>query len=263
VRRQVIAARRLSPTQLSQLQHDSIARPKRPSTRKCDAIMGNERRAPIQESSLWLAYFSRRYAVLFYGLLLMLVVLPAAPTIGLPDGAIKVLLAGCLVAAVMPNGTKTMRRLMVIGVAALIAVRFAADYRQIPVASGWIVLLWGMIGLLAAAGALRFAVASPIVDAEVVYAVLNTYLLAGLFFGQIYWSLEQAWPGTITGPTPLTSAASVYYSFVTLATLGYGDFLPRTDMARGIATLEVIGGQLFLAVLVARLIGAFESAKPQ
>src|SRR4029453_5872531 len=54
---------------------------------------------------------------------------------------------------------------------------------------------------------------------------------------------------------------AVYYSFVTLATLGYGDYLPRTDLARGLAQFEVIGGQLFLAVMVARLIGLFAPSK--
>jgi hypothetical protein len=63
------------------------------------------------------------------------------------------------------------------------------------------------------------------------------------------------------GPDPITELSRVYYSFVTLATLGYGDFLPRTDIARGVATFEVIGGQLFLAVMVARLIGAFGSGE--
>ena len=66
-------------------------------------------------------------------------------------------------------------------------------------------------------------------------------------------------PGSLVGPDPVTEARRVYYSFVTLATLGYGDYLPRTDIARGVATFEVIGGQLFLAVMVARLIGAFGS----
>ena len=96
-------------------------------------------------------------------------------------------------------------------------------------------------------------------NSEIVYAALSTYLLAGLFLGQIYWSIEQAWPGSLSGPDPVTDTIMVYYSFVTLATLGYGDYLPRTDLVRGIATFEVIGGQLFLAVMVARLIGAFGS----
>ena len=85
-------------------------------------------------------------------------------------------------------------------------------------------------------------------------------MLAGLFFGQIYFSVETIRPGSIVGPDPVTEITSVYYSFVTLATLGYGDYLPRTDIARGLAMFEVIGGQLFLAVLVARLISAFGPA---
>ena len=48
----------------------------------------------------------------------------------------------------------------------------------------------------------------------------------------------------------------MYYSFVTLATLGYGDIVPRSEMARGVAVLEAIGGQLYVAVLVAKLVGA-------
>jgi hypothetical protein len=42
-----------------------------------------------------------------------------------------------------------------------------------------------------------------------------------------------------------------------LATLGYGDIVPRTDVARGFAIVEGVGGQLFLAVLVARLVSLY------
>jgi len=49
---------------------------------------------------------------------------------------------------------------------------------------------------------------------------------------------------------------SVYFSFVTLATLGYGDIVPLTPTARGLAVSEAIVGQLYLAVLVARLVGS-------
>jgi voltage-gated potassium channel Kch len=43
---------------------------------------------------------------------------------------------------------------------------------------------------------------------------------------------------------------------VTLATLGYGDVVPRTEVARGLAVLEAVGGQLCIAVTIARLVGA-------
>ena len=47
----------------------------------------------------------------------------------------------------------------------------------------------------------------------------------------------------------------IYFSFVTLATLGYGDITPITPIARGLAVFEAIVGQFYLAVLVARLVG--------
>ena len=49
----------------------------------------------------------------------------------------------------------------------------------------------------------------------------------------------------------------MYFSFVTLASLGYGDILPLSDPARGLAIVEVVGGQLYLAVMVARLVSAW------
>jgi hypothetical protein len=119
-------------------------------------------------------------------------------------------------------------------------------------------LLVGATGLARSSRArLRFTVTARTVDSETLYAALSTYLLAGIFFGQIYWAIEGFRPGSIVGPDPLSELVAVYYSFVTVATLGYGDFLPRTDIARGVAQFEVIGGQLFLAVMVARLIGLF------
>ncbi|MFL6735390.1 MAG: potassium channel family protein [Sphingomicrobium sp.] len=172
----------------------------------------------------------------------------------------KSFLGACLLAAVVPNATQRTRGVFVAAILLLVGVRFASEYSDIGIAPAWIAGFYGLVGLLAAVGAMRFAVGAKSVNSETIYAALSTYLLAGLFFGQIYWSIEQQWPGSLSGPDPVTDATTVYYSFVTLATLGYGDFLPRSDLARGVATFEVIGGQLFLAVMVARLIGAFGGA---
>ena len=46
-----------------------------------------------------------------------------------------------------------------------------------------------------------------------------------------------------------------YYSFVTLTTLGYGDIIPVSPHARALSSLEAVVGQLFIAVLIARLVG--------
>lgn len=218
-------------------------------------------RRSIRDTAFWHAYDRSRYAILFYALLLTLLIMPVVTTAGLPQISIKLLLAACLFAAVMPNATRRTRHILLAAIAALVAARFASDYGYVPVNSGWVLALGGAVGLLCAASALRFTVTARTVNSETLYAALSTYLLAGTFFGQIYWSIEMFHPGSLVGPDPLSELSAVYYSFVTLATLGYGDFLPRTDIARGVATFEVIGGQLFLAVMVARLIGAFGPGK--
>ena len=224
-------------------------------------MTGSDLRRPRRENAFWQFYDRRRYAILFYALLLTLLVLPAAAALGLPAILIKLLVGGTLLAAVMPNASRHLRLSAAAVILALIFAREASESGYLPVSPALILILVGVLGLAAAAGALRFTITSAEVSGETVYAALSTYLLAGLFFGQIYWSIEQLSPGSLVGPDPISEGTAVYYSFVTLATLGYGDFLPRSDVTRGIATFEVIGGQLYLAVLVARLIGAFGAAR--
>lgn len=216
---------------------------------------------PIKESAFWQAYNRRRYAVLFYSLLLSLVALPAASMLGLPQILAKLLVATCLLVAVMPNVPKRQQSLLLAIILLLIGLRFVAEPDHVPINFGPVLALYGLTGLIAAAATLKFVVQSPTVDGETVYAALSTYLLAGLFFGVVYSAIEFMQPDSFSGPDPFTEATAVYYSFVTLATLGYGDFLPRSELARGVATFEVIGGQLFLAVMVARLVGLFAESK--
>jgi hypothetical protein len=219
--------------------------------------MATKRVSHIRESAFWRTYQASRYAILFYVLLLTLVAMPIATTIGLPSLSVKLLIGASLCSAVMPNATKRTRVAFLLAILLLILARIVSESDAVPVNAALLVALVGFVGLLAAAKSLEFAVSSETVNSETIYAALGTYLLAGIFFGQIYWAAERLSPGSLVGPDPTTEATALYYSFVTLATLGYGDYLPRNDIVRGLAVLEVIGGQLFLAVMVARLIGMF------
>jgi len=100
-----------------------------------------------------------------------------------------------------------------------------------------------------------------------VCASLCVYLLLGLVWALFYSvsaALEPASFKYTVDPTqePLLlrvfrgdSPAVLYFSFVTLTTLGYGDIVPTTPISRMLASIEAIVGQLYLAVLVARLVG--------
>ena len=70
--------------------------------------------------------------------------------------------------------------------------------------------------------------------------------------------MEGFQPGSFSGLGQQGHALSwrfLYFSFVTLTTLGYGDITPVHPLARSMATIEALTGQLYIAVLVARLIG--------
>lgn len=203
------------------------------------------------------AYLRRRYVILFYTLLLTMVAAPVLAAFELKGSLIEFFLAANLLAAVIPVSEGRGRYVLLTVVTVAWLVRLPTAWFDHPVLSTMTLGTWTLIGLFAAAAALRFAMRATLVDAEHLYAALSAYLLAGIFFGQFYWVLHQIRSDTFTVTGDFSRASAVYFSFVTLATLGYGDIVPRTDVARGLAIVEGVGGQLFLAVLVARLVSLY------
>ncbi len=200
-----------------------------------------------------------RYSILFYSLLLTLVAVPILNIFHSGGILLDSMLGANLIAAVMPANAGRSRSILLI---AMLMVWFARplalwlNHRTLSVITFGI---WTLIGLFAAAIALLYAFRARTVDAEHVYAALSAYLLAGLYFGLLYWVLEQLRPDMFTMSGDFSRFAAIYFSFVTLATLGYGDIVPRSDVARSLAVVEAVGGQLFLAVLVARLVSLYST----
>jgi hypothetical protein len=118
---------------------------------------------------------------------------------------------------------------------------------------------WLVAIILAIAATAREAFRAESVDAEHVFAALDAYLLAGVFFGVGYTLLDQTWPASFGAASEgdLSTMRGIYFSFVTLATLGYGDIVPNSDIARGVVILEAVIGQFYLAVVVARLVSLY------
>ena len=204
----------------------------------------------------------RRYTVLFYSLLFTLVAGPVSAALRFGGGLIDLFLAANLLMAVIPVAKGRTRSLLIGGVAVLLTARLATAWLVHPALSAVALGMWTVVALGAAAAALRFAMQSRAFNAEHLYAALSAYLLAGVFLGLLYWVLQQVWPSTfVTATGEFSRTSAVYFSFVTLATLGYGDIVPRSDLARGLAVVEGIGGQLFLAVLVARLVSSYVREK--
>ena len=95
------------------------------------------------------------------------------------------------------------------------------------------------------------------ITADMIIGAICVYFLIGLMWAIGYNLMEMFEPGTFQvphGAEPDISHFS-YYSFVTLTTLGYGDITPISNAARSLSVLEAAMGQLYLAVLIARLVG--------
>ena len=95
------------------------------------------------------------------------------------------------------------------------------------------------------------------ITSDVIMAAICGYFLIGLLWSSVYLLLVALVPESFQFSRAPGSGGGdfTYYSFVTLTTLGYGDITPVTSPARSLSLLEAVTGQLYLAVLVARLVG--------
>lgn len=213
-------------------------------------------------SRWWRIYLRHRYAVLFYSLLLTLVGEPIAKAIGLTGNLLQVLVSLNLLAAAVPLESRKGRWVLPAILLAAVLTRVGSvqiGHAGLSTAS---LVLWTLIALYAVFGALRFVLRSSTITPEHLYAALSAYLLAGVFLGVLYWSLDGVWPSSIivTGQgasNPFRLAEGIYFSFITLATVGYGDMVPGNDVVRGLAIVEAIAGQFYLAVMIARLMSLY------
>ncbi|HEY8159103.1 MAG TPA: ion channel [Methylobacter sp.] len=129
-----------------------------------------------------------------------------------------------------------------------------------------------VIELCITAAVLLFSVSSAViaaqhvfvgtqVDRNLLFGAMCVYLLMGLIWAILYGLIFQFLPGSFNGIEGIDGKAPMdtllYYSFVTLASLGYGDITPVAPLARTLAYLEAIGGQLYIAIMLAGLVGLF------
>jgi hypothetical protein len=107
------------------------------------------------------------------------------------------------------------------------------------------------------------------VNLKVILGSVLGYLLLGLLFSIFVTYIMVQDPGAFNisqagGQEPVTRLSeSIYFTFVSLATLGYGDILPLKPYSRSLAIFITISGQLYIAIIIAMLVGKFagEGAK--
>jgi len=131
---------------------------------------------------------------------------------------------------------------------------------------GSLLLLLAFLILATFASIKQIAVAN-VISANRIVGAICVYLLLGVIWSVLYALLEFALPGSFAGIAAQGGSSWtpdwIYYSFVTLTTVGYGDMLPLTYSARALSYMETIFGQFYIAVLVAGLVSAYLASKQE
>ena len=99
------------------------------------------------------------------------------------------------------------------------------------------------------------------VDVNGIIGAVCIYLMIGVLWSLFYVFVNLIIPGSFS--VPITGSAFdqqhkvIYFSFVTLTSLGYGDFTPVSATARALAAIEVMLGQFYMTILVAGLVAVY------
>lgn len=103
---------------------------------------------------------------------------------------------------------------------------------------------------------LRYVLTQRRVNSNVIFAAVSVYLLMGIVFATVFTWVAYVDPAAFEPAQDVKTGDSAlfYYSFVTLTTLGFGDISPVTEGARALTVIEALLGQVYLVVLIARLV---------
>ena len=133
---------------------------------------------------------------------------------------------------------------------------FAHRYLLVAAISFGIILYFYIVVLL-----VKKLLSYQVVTADLIYCAISTYFLIGVMWSGIYMVLEGICPGSFSG---ISEAGDLlYFSFVTLTTVGFGDISPQTIISKRLVIFEAATGCIYLAVIIAMIVGRYMSMEAE
>jgi voltage-gated potassium channel len=204
---------------------------------------------------LWLWLYNRRFDFLLATLLAFLLIGPYIEYDIGPFNVPHVLIAAVNVAAVgAARGTR--RHLKISMTLVFLSFTFSAiPYFHAPEIS---ILIDVALITYTAANILRYVLHVPAVTRNVLVAAICVYLQIGLIFARLYFFCDRVLGHAMfdhNGEPIRAMPEFVYFSYTTLTTTGFGDIHPSPGISRSMSVIEAIFGQMFMVVLIGRLVG--------
>ena len=220
-------------------------------------LFGNELRLP----------YPRAYQLLFVALLGLLLVYPVIAELGLVLGLTELFVGLVLMTAALAGsstGAQFRNTMLIAGVGLLLGFFgyfLEGTTRAASRLYGFFFLCWITWQVLH-----DVLMVGRRVNAHIIYGALCAYLLLGMVFAFAFSALHAFRPDAIAGvrlvdagehAAPFTEYA--YFAFSSMTTLGIGDVVPLTPLARALTYLAAVMGQIYLTVIVARLVALYSA----
>jgi hypothetical protein len=175
------------------------------------------------------------------------------------------LLAGCnafvvLAAAAALGRTALSFLLVFVLIGAALGLRFASLEEGRAPLFNWALLLHAMVYLSVLFLLLRYVFGPEVMDGDRLWGAASAYLMIGILWCFVYAlvELEQTQTFLVRGERAnLALVELLYFSFSTMTTIGFGDIVPLSRGAQMAAVFQGIVGTLFLAILIAKLVGIY------
>ena len=186
--------------------------------------------------------------------------------ISIPTQVIGAPLRVALLGALLILAVHTRRRAGVLGLPAfvtaavltattLLVAIFGSDKALTSVSQ----IATALLTVAAIAVLARTLLMTGIVNGSTVNGVLCIYLLIALFFGSLNELFAALTPHYVqVAGAPVSTSQMLYFSVITLSTVGYGDITPASSLAQGVAATEALIGQLYLVSVVAAVVSRYE-----
>jgi hypothetical protein len=199
-------------------------------------------------------------------LLVLFLVIPFVQTLPHRQTIETLLVTGVMISAVLAVGGR--RRTLVIALVLAtpaLAARWI-NHARAGTVSPTVFLVCGVVFFIfVIAHLFHFILHAPRVDANVLCAGISGYLMMGLLWMLAYLLVAYLSPTAFSvSAGPETGRAfdgftAFYFSFITLCTVGYGDVVPVSEVARMLAVMESIAGLFYMAVMISRLVAVYSS----